>query len=446
MTTDCRSLHTKLRSTWKLYTLPQTLVEILKITGSEVANAGDLTRIILRDPTLTTRLLKLANSAIYGQTRRVGTVNQAILLLGFRAVKSLALSTAVYDSFSNADDFFGKELKRFWRHSLETAAYAQLFAARASYPVQEEAFVAGLIHDLGLIILAAVFPDPYRDLWYGDAPKEGIVVAEDRELTLNHADAAAYLFTEWNLPEVLIDAVRHHHIIENGKDLSRVDKLTLLVSLADLMSRHRFEPQVPGDKDSFDIKYKIVEALGLTPRDLQEVDAWVTANLVSIAGYLEIDIGSPIEVLVAANNRIFELFLEVEGLLLNRRESVQSEVERERDRIAAEVMRVVSATFSHYINNATTTIMGHAQLVEMALHRNRAQDNDGRIASAMKAIQNSVVNITAILDELKSIPAYSVVSYHERSNILDVDTQIRERIRKLLQETPAPPISTPATG
>lgn len=435
MASDSNSIYTKLRATWKLYSLPQTLVEILKIVGSEDSSAGDLTRIVLRDPTLTTRLLKLANSAVYGQTRRVATVNQAVLLLGFRAVKSLALSTAVCDSFSDHSGFFGRELKRFWRHSLETAAYAQLFAARANYPVQEEAFVAGLIHDLGLIVLAGVFPEDYETLWNTCAQTEGIVAAEDKKLTLNHADAAAYLFTEWGLPEVLIDAVRHHHVAAQGRELNRLDKLTLLVALADLMSRHQLEPAAPSDKDSFDCKYKIAAALGLTVKDLQEVDAWVTANLVSIAGYLEIDIGAPVEVLVEANNRIFELFLEVEGLLLNRRGSVQDEVQLERDKIAAEVMRVVSATFSHYINNATTTIMGHAQLVEMALQRGTAGDCNGRIAVAMKAIQNSVINITAILDELKSIPAYSVVSYHERSNILDVDVQIRERIKKLLDET-----------
>lgn len=426
----------QLRGAWKLYTLPQTLMEILKITGSEDSSASDLTHIVLRDPTLTTRLLKLANSVTYGQVQQVATVNQAVLLLGFRAVKSLALSTAVYDAFAGHNVFFENDLKRFWRHSLETAAYAQLLAARADYPVQEEAFVAGLIHDLGLVIMAGVFPDQYEKLWHAEAGQQGIIEAEDGELGLNHADAAGYLFTDWGLPEVLIDAVRYHHMVGRTLEVERAGKLTLLVALADLMSRHKFEPEREGERGAFDVKYRITGALNLSSEDLQEVDSWVTANLISIAGYLDIDIGSPVEVLIEANDHLFRLFLEVEGLLLNRRESVRDEVDRERDKIAAEVMRVVSATFSHYINNATTTIMGHAQLVEMALHKGQIGDVEGRVATAMKAIQNSVVNITAILDELKSIPAYSVVSYHERSNILDVDTQIRARIKKLLEDYP----------
>ncbi len=442
MAQDPDDIRSQLRSAWKLHILPQTLAEILKITGSEDSGVGDLTRIILRDPTLTAKLLKLANSVTYGQTSRVTTVNQAVLLLGFRAVKSLALSTAIYDMFSGKNGFFEKELKQFWRHSLETAAYAQLFAARANYPVQEEAFVAGLIHDLGLIILAGMFPGRYEKLWRSTARKQGIVAAEDQELGLNHADAAAYLFTEWGLPEVLIDAVRYHHLVGKEQNIERMGQLTLIVTLADMMSRHQLEPGPGGDKDTFDLKYQITNALGLSPEDLQSVDSWVTANIISIAGYLDIDIGSPIEVLVAANDHLFKLFQEVEGLLLDRHASVRDEVDRERDKIAAEVMRVVSATFSHYINNATTTIMGHAQLIEMALHKGQIGDVDNRIAGAMKAMQNSVINITAILDELKSIPAYSVVSYHERSNILDVDTQIRARIQKLLENYPISPART----
>jgi len=426
------AIQSRLRSGWKLYTLPQTLLEIIKIAGAEDSSTGDLTRIILRDPPLTVKLLKLANSAIYGRPQRVATVNQAVVLLGFRAVKSLALSTSVYDLFSAQAGFLEKQLKRFWRHCLETAVYAQLFAARTGYPVQEEAFIGGLLHDLGLIVLASVFPEQYRDLWNKPLPEGGIAAAEDQELGINHAEAAACLFADWGLPEILVDAVRYHHLAGKSDELHEMDKLTLLVALSDMMGRHQLEPSSAAEGGTVDEKYRLAQSLQLNAGDLRDVDSWVTANLSTIAAYLDIDIGSPIEVLCEANDRLFELFLEVEGLHLNRCDSVRRDVANEKGKIAAEVLRVVSATFSHYINNATTTIMGHAQLIEMALQKGQITDTDGRISAAMKTIQNSVINITAILDELKATPTYNVVSYHERCKILDVESQVRRRITQLL--------------
>jgi hypothetical protein len=88
--------------------------------------------------------------------------------------------------------------------------------------------------------------------------------------------------------------------------------------------------------------------------------------------------------------------------------------------------------------------MGHAQLLEMALQRDQFPDPDNRIAAAMRAIQNSVINITAVLDELKETPTYKVVNYHERSKILDVDAKIRHRIGEMTKNKQFTPAGTPA--
>jgi len=445
MTKDQNILQARLRSAWKLYTLPQTLAEILKATGDEHSSTEDLTRVILRDPALTARLLKLANSVIYGQARKVMTVNQAIVLLGFRAVKSLALSTAVYDVFSTHSDFSEKQLKVFWRHCLETATFAQLLASRINYPVQEEAFVAGLLHDIGLVILSNVFGKEYRHILRDPLRHGGITDAEDQRLGINHADAAAFLFADWGMPDALVDAIRHHHIVGEEEDLEKADKLALLVALADRMGKHPLEPSPATDGRIVEEKHRLANYLNLKSDDLKNVDTWVATNLSTIAGYLEMDIGSPVEVLCDANETLFELYLEVEGLLLHRRDAIRREVDNEKSRVAAEVLRVVSATFSHYINNATTTIMGHAQLIEMALQKNQLQDHENRLAGAMRTIQNSVINITAVLDELKAMPVYRVIDYHERSKILDVEESIRRRIEDLRghiqSQRPRAPIS-----
>ncbi len=427
----------KLRSAWKVYTLPQTLAEILRIADESATSSSDLSRVVLSDPVLTTKLLRLANSVSYGQARQVSTVNQAIKLLGFRAVKSLALSTAVYDVFSANTGVMGDHIRRFWRHALETAAYAQLIAARTNYSVQEEAFVGGLIHDMGLIILAGIFPADYKQLWQSPWPNTDLQTIEEERFGINHTDAGAFLFSDWGLPEHLVEAVRHHHAVVVDPGCTQSEPLTQIIALANLMGRHRMEPAPMTDTTSLDAKYKLVNALGVKHEDLADIDSWVSTHLAELANHLEIDIGSPVEVLAEANACLFKMLQDVEGLLVNRRESVRNEAAEERNKIAAEVMRVVSATFSHYINNATTTIMGHAQLVDMLLKKEDIGDPAGRVANAMNTIQNSVVAITAILDELKSTPAYNVVSYHDRSHILDVDDQIRTRIQKLVERISA---------
>jgi putative nucleotidyltransferase with HDIG domain len=387
--------------------------------------------VILRDPALTARLLKLANSVIYGQARKVMTVNQAIVLLGFRAVKSLALSTSVYDVFSSHADFTEDQLRVFWRHCLETATYAQLLASRIQYPVQEEAFVAGLLHDIGLVILCNVFGKDYQRILKPPLRHAGFIETEDQRLGINHADAAAFLFADWGLPDILVDAIRHHHVIGENEDLAKAEKLSMLIGLADRMGKHPLEPSPATDGRIVEEKHRLAKQLNLKSEDLKNVDTWVAANLSTIAGYLEMDIGSPMDVLRDANEKLFELYLEVEGLLLHRRDAIRREVDNEKSRVAAEVLRVISATFSHYINNATTTIMGHAQLIEMAMQKGQINDPDGRLCTAMRTVQNSVINITAVLDELKAMPVYRVIDYHERSKILDVEESIRRRIEDL---------------
>lgn len=434
MSKNPTEIQDRLRSAWKLYSLPQTLAEVIRITDDDGSCPDDLASIVLRDPPLTARLLRLANSAVYGRTHQVTTVNQAVVLLGFRAVKSLTLSTSVYDVFSDDSRFSVEDLKQFWGHSLEIALYAQLFASRIDYPVPEEAFVAGLIHDLGMVVLGKMLPDSYSRLVTADRKQDEISKVEENYLGINHAEAAALLFTDWGLPEVLVEAVRHHHRVRRVALEDDTPRLTLLVEMADMMSRHHLVPPPTADAQTVGKRRAIAERLGLSVDDLKEVDAWVTANLSVVAQHLEVDIGSPVEVLCNANDRLFELYLDVEGLVLNRQEAVRREIENEKQVFASEVLRVVAATFAHYINNATTTIMGHSQLVEMALQQTPIGEAGERITQAMKTIQNSVLNITAVLDELKESPVYKVVSYHERCKILDVDKEIKRRIADLVAE------------
>lgn len=403
-----------------LYTLPQTLVEVLRVTDSPQTSAQDLSRIILRDGPITARVLRMANSAFYGRAGSVNTVHQAIVLLGFRSIKSLVLSTALFDVFGNKDTGCAYDLTGFWQHSLETAGIAQLLAGRIGYQPQEEAFVAGLLHDLGLLIMSRAFGDEYRQVVSAASSVEDWCASERERFGIDHPEAAAILFAEWGLPEQLVQAVGQHHDPPLGAQGPNLDRLALLVSLADRVGHLGVEPHGPVSRLQIELKHRIVGVLGLRPADLSMVDRWVSENFSAIAVHLDIQVGSPVEILTHANQRLYELYQETERALL---ESPGGD----RDKLAKEIIDAVCGTFSHHINNATTTIMGNAELVELAVRRGLLSDPDARLVEAMKLIENAVFTISAVLTEMKLLNRLDVVSYHDRAQILNIEERVKRR-------------------
>jgi putative nucleotidyltransferase with HDIG domain len=416
-----QSARDKILAITDLCTLPQTLVEVLRVTESANASAHDLSRIILRDAPITARLLHMANSALYGRSGKVNTVQQAVVLLGFRAVKSVVLSTSVYDVVGRDAVGSAFDLTEFWRHSLETAATAQLFAAKIGYQPQEEAFVAGLLHDIGLMLMARAFGPAYAGLIARPMAAADWTDAERETFGIDHTQAGTLLFSSWNLPPQIVEVVAHHHDILVGSTGPAFEKLTLLVSLADRIGRHGVEQQSALTRGRVEEKHKVLAALGMGPMDLKNVDAWVADNLTSIAGHLDIEIGAPLEILSHANQRLHELYLEMEHLLINAPTGKKEE-------LARELLDAICATFSHHINNATTTILGHSQLMELAVQKGKISDPDGRLVESMGTIQNAVAVISAVLNELKNTTCVDIVPYHDRANILNIDDRVKQRL------------------
>ena len=140
-----------------------------------------------------------------------------------------------------------------------------------------------------------------------------------------------------------------------------------------------------------------------------------------MAKHLEIEIGSPSEIITKANQRLHELYLEMERLVL-------STASTKKEEMARELLDAICATFSHHINNACTTVMGHSELVELAVSRGNVPDADGTVTTSMKSIQDAVAVISAVLAELKSLAYYDLVSYHDRAKILNIDEQVKMRL------------------
>ncbi|NLF31194.1 MAG: HDOD domain-containing protein [Planctomycetes bacterium] len=196
----------------RLLTLPQIITQINEVIESEKAGASDLQRVIKADPVLSTKILQLVNSAYYGLPGRVGSLEKAVVLLGMTAVKNLAIAASVeqmFDRLHLPGPLTGRDM---WRHCLAVATAARELAQRASMVYLEEVFMAGLIHDLGLLAAAQSVPqDVAKLVETAMSSKASWAAAELEILGMSHATAGAHLARKWHFPGYLVDMIADHH-------------------------------------------------------------------------------------------------------------------------------------------------------------------------------------------------------------------------------------------
>jgi putative nucleotidyltransferase with HDIG domain len=197
----------------KLPSLPVTYKKLTDALAQESSTAADLGRIISQDIGMTAKILKLVNSAFFGLRRELSNPTEAVTYLGTETIRSLVLANGI---FAQADALgtHAVSLDDVWAHSLAVAqgAKAILKATGAPEREQDEAFTGGLLHDVGILILAHNFPEPYDEiLRLITAEHYLMTLAEQRVLGVNHAEAGAYLIGLWGLPEVIVQCVQFHH-------------------------------------------------------------------------------------------------------------------------------------------------------------------------------------------------------------------------------------------
>ena len=190
--------------------LPTVIGVLLASFANEDIDVSQLARQISRDQVLTARLLRVANSAFYGLQSKVGTINEAIVVLGFRAVRSMVLAVGVGGMF-RADSCQGFDPRAYVRHSVATGLAARGLAHLTGHN-PELAFTGGILHDIGKLVLASCFAANYAQaLAYRAQHDCPLVVAERDILGLDHAQVGAMLADAWRFPPVLRSAVAEHH-------------------------------------------------------------------------------------------------------------------------------------------------------------------------------------------------------------------------------------------
>lgn len=192
-----------------LPTLPQVVTKILTLADSARVNAADLSKEM--DQSLSAKVLKVANSAYYGgrAAGRVTGLHHAIMIIGFDMVKEIVLTASFFHTFKNSEEI--EENKPLWTHSLGCALIAKRLAWVYRYEPLDEAYLAGLIHDIGKLVIRQYFPDQHRQI-QGKCREGADPLRMEKEiLGLNHAEIIGRTAAFWNFQEPLTDALAHHH-------------------------------------------------------------------------------------------------------------------------------------------------------------------------------------------------------------------------------------------
>jgi putative nucleotidyltransferase with HDIG domain len=248
-----------------LPTLPTVLAEILQVANNPSASAGDLQVVIGRDPALASKVLKIANSAMFGFSRKIESIQQAVVAIGFRRIRSIASAMAVAPVF-RTDETGLVDGPLLWSHSVAVAMWTQEIASRTRYQQTDLVFTAGLLHDVGILILNQYAHDSYQQV---------LTIARDEQLSLwdaemkvlgtTHERIGASLCAKWMLPAGLTQIISYHHT-----DEAPVDPAAQILAIADHLANSnglgevRFQPDWPAPT-------RVTQALGLSQADVEEL-------------------------------------------------------------------------------------------------------------------------------------------------------------------------------
>ncbi len=254
--------------------MPVVAQKILTLSLDTSEGESQLLKLIEKDPQISARIIGLANTPLFGASRRITSVQDAAMLLGLTRVKSVAMGIAVMSALARHPTGL-LDLKKLWLHSLGIAV-AMRTLARAmpsrTRPLDDEIFLAGLLHDIGFVVLN------YLDTGLSDALHARLAATPDRSvqeieaevLDTGHAELGAELARRWDLPERIIAVLRHHHT-PDAEEAAAGQPLVTLVNLAEkLLPSFGIEEHVPADLTPEDWL-----SLGIDPARAEELAATV---------------------------------------------------------------------------------------------------------------------------------------------------------------------------
>lgn len=271
----------------RLPSLPHVLVDMLDACQGNHASFQNISTIISRDAAIAARVISLANSSFYNHGTQINTLERALLVLGTDTIKTIVITASVQQFFSGFNTEHTHFLKQFWKRSLSCALIAKSLAILTSYPNPEEAYLTGLLHNIGELVLETNYSDQFVQLTQNQADEFERIKSEKEIFSVDHASAGAWLAKEWGLSDFAIDAIEFHHApTESIKDAHHLVKLVYLASHLS-NDEQSFFNNVNYNPPHIDVAQTLFE---LNPSLINEIVMKIKSEVIDIAASLGIDI------------------------------------------------------------------------------------------------------------------------------------------------------------
>lgn len=260
----------------ELPTLSNVTNQVIRLTSDPKTTVSDLADTITQDQVTTAKVLKMANSAFYGYARKIFNIKEAIMVLGFNTVRNLVMAASIHNIMNRELYGYSLEKGELWRHSMTTALLARSLANKIDQSISDRAFIAGLVHDIGKVVLDNFMQDLFSKV-IEKVKTENVpfMVAEKDVLGIDHASLGAKVSVKWNFPEELTETIALHHSPGDAKINPR---LVSLIHIADAVSLS-LGAGLGGDGLLYPVDGSAIEQLNLNGILLEETISEIAENI-----------------------------------------------------------------------------------------------------------------------------------------------------------------------
>lgn len=262
--------------------MPATAVKLLALIDNPAMRVSQIERILRQDPGLTANVLRLANSAYFGIPSKVGSIRQAVILLGLKRLIQMVIAACVGAIMDQSVPGYDLSPGELWRHSLAVSVAAEGLAKELQIEAAEETFTAALLHDVGKLVLGKFVKDDLKQIQTAVSQGISFEVAETIVLGINHADVGARILTNWSLPLEIVQAIEFHHAPQNAENKSTMldivhvaNFISMMIGIGTGRDGLQHEPSA-----------EVTERLGVEPHHLEKVASKTMQWVKELSGVL----------------------------------------------------------------------------------------------------------------------------------------------------------------
>jgi len=276
-----RHIFKQLETPKNLPTLPHVVLRLIELCNRDESTIENISQIVKKDAPLSAKVMSMVSSACNGPRNMMTNIEEAVFSLGRDAVKAIAIRATAYSDFDQTKGGSVFRLKLFWWHSLMCATLAKLIARKTSYPAPDEAFLSGLLHDIGKLVLWVDFPKEYAEILQSHRNKPDLLLASEMRLGATHCEVGARMINRWNPQSFMADAVLYHH--EPVHSILYALPLVKIVFVANALCSEAVEEAVA--------KFKTAEEVfGLARSEVEELISLAEKEVKQVAESLDIEV------------------------------------------------------------------------------------------------------------------------------------------------------------